>query len=54
VIGNAGEVSKRAKRLISNVRVEIIPEVGHMLSAEKPEFVNSRILAFLKESTGES
>ena len=48
VIGDAGEVSRRAKRLISNVRVEIIPEVGHMLSTEKPEFVNSLILKFLQ------
>jgi hypothetical protein len=41
VIGDAGEVSRRAKRLISNVRVEIIPEAGHMLSTEKSEFVNT-------------
>ena len=53
VIGNAGEVSKRAKRLIPNVRVEIIPEVGHMMSAEKPEFVNARIPSFLQESKDE-
>ena len=54
VIGSAGEVSKRAKRLISNVRVEIIPEVGHMLSAEKPEFVSSLILKFLQKKASES
>jgi pimeloyl-ACP methyl ester carboxylesterase len=48
VIGDAGEVSRRAKRLISNVRVEIIPEAGHMLSTEKSEFVNAHILGFLQ------
>ena len=54
VIGDAKAVGDRAKRLIPNVQVDIIPDAGHMMSTEKPEFVNSRILAFLKESTGES
>jgi len=48
VIGDAREVANRAKRLIPHARVEIIPEVGHMLSTEKPEFVNSLLLKFLQ------
>lgn len=49
VIGNAREVGNRAKRLIPGVQVEIIPDAGHMMSTEKPEFVNARILSFLRE-----
>lgn len=48
VIGNAIEVGNRANRLISNVQVEIISDAGHMMSTEKPEFVNERILSFLQ------
>lgn len=53
VIGNAMEVTKRARRLIPHVAVDILPNTGHMMSTEKPDYVNSRILDFLKEATGE-
>lgn len=49
VIGNAREAAKRAKRLIAHVEVEIIPEIGHMMSTEKPELVNARTLKFLRD-----
>jgi len=49
VIGDARAVGDRAKRLISHVQVEIIPDAGHVMSTEKPEFVNARILGFLRE-----
>lgn len=49
VIGDARAVGGRAKELIPNVQVEVIPDVGHMMSTEKPEFVNARILNFLHE-----
>jgi pimeloyl-ACP methyl ester carboxylesterase len=48
-IGNANEVAKRARRFISRVEVEIIPNAGHMMNTEQPEFVNFRILDFLQE-----
>ena len=47
-IGSAKEVSERARRLIPNVQVEILPGVGHMMNTECPEFVNTRVLDFLK------
>lgn len=47
-IGSASEVAKRAARLIPNVQVEILPGVGHMMNTECPEFVNTRVLNFLK------
>jgi pimeloyl-ACP methyl ester carboxylesterase len=48
-IGNAKEVADRTKRLIPHVQVEIVPNAGHMMSTENPEFVNARILRFLQE-----
>jgi len=48
-IGNAKEVANRAIRLIHQVQVEIVPNAGHMMSIENPDFVNARILRFLQE-----
>lgn len=39
----------RAKRLIPNIRAELIPQAGHELALSKPEMVNRRVLEFLKE-----
>jgi pimeloyl-ACP methyl ester carboxylesterase len=38
---------ERAKRLIPNVRAEIVPNAGHALNFEQSETVNSLILRFL-------
>jgi pimeloyl-ACP methyl ester carboxylesterase len=40
---------KRAQQLIPDVQTELIPHAGHDLPIGKPETVNQRILAFLKE-----
>ncbi|QUH23785.1 alpha/beta hydrolase [Methanobacterium alkalithermotolerans] len=39
---------KRARKLIPNVKSEIIIDAGHILNMEKPEEVNSRVIKFLK------
>ncbi len=49
IIYNPQAALKRATRLIPNIDAEIIPGVGHGLSQEQPELVNSRILEFLTE-----
>ncbi|NOH02740.1 MAG: alpha/beta hydrolase [Chloroflexi bacterium] len=49
VIGNALEIAKRARRFIPHVTVDILPNTGHMMNTEKPEYVNARILSFLQE-----
>ena len=41
------KVIERAKRCLPDVTAEIIPEVGHLLILDKPEFINKRILKFL-------
>jgi pimeloyl-ACP methyl ester carboxylesterase len=37
----------RAIKAIPNIQVEVMPGTGHMMSTEKPEFVNNRIFKFL-------
>lgn len=37
----------RARRLIPDVRAEIVPGAGHGLSLERPDLVNQRILNFI-------
>jgi len=41
----------RARNLLSNLEVEIVPGAGHMITDEQPEFVNSRVLAYLVSRT---
>ena len=38
---------ERAQRCLRDLTVEIIPEVGHLLILDRPEFINTRILKFL-------
>jgi pimeloyl-ACP methyl ester carboxylesterase len=38
----------RAKRLIPNIKTEVIPHAGHELALSKPETVNKRVLEFVK------
>ena len=40
--------AERARRVIPEACVEIIPAAGHLLVMERPEFVNQRILGFLQ------
>ena len=49
VIYNGPRVIERAKQLMPNVQTELVPNCGHGVAMEQPEFVNSRILQFLGE-----
>lgn len=42
----SSQVRQRAERLMPNVSVEIVPDVGHSLPLDLPDQVNSRILDF--------
>ncbi|MFZ5945814.1 MAG: alpha/beta fold hydrolase [Bacillota bacterium] len=37
----------RATTAIKNVKVEVMPRTGHMMSTEYPEFVNKQIISFI-------
>jgi pimeloyl-ACP methyl ester carboxylesterase len=41
--------AERARRVMPEASVEIIPAAGHLLVMERPEFVNQRILGFLQD-----
>jgi pimeloyl-ACP methyl ester carboxylesterase len=47
VIYNPDRAIERARRLIPNLQVEVIPDAGHAISIEQPEIVNEHILRFL-------
>jgi pimeloyl-ACP methyl ester carboxylesterase len=44
---NIAKATERARRLISDLCVEVIPNAGHTVSDDQPEIVDSRIVAFL-------
>jgi pimeloyl-ACP methyl ester carboxylesterase len=44
---NVEKATRRATRLIPNVRVDVIPNSGHTVSDDQPEIVDSRIVEFL-------
>lgn len=45
---NVAKATGRARWLIPNVCVEVIPNAGHTVSDDQPVMVNSRIVKFLK------
>jgi pimeloyl-ACP methyl ester carboxylesterase len=46
LVGNAAAAAKRARN-IPNCEIEILPQAGHIMSVDEPEFVGNRIAAFL-------
>jgi pimeloyl-ACP methyl ester carboxylesterase len=44
---NVAKATARAKRLIPNISVEVIPNAGHTVSDDQPQLVNARIVEFL-------
>lgn len=39
---------QRAEDLLASVRTELMANTGHLMNIERPEFVNSKLLAFLE------
>lgn len=37
-----------AVKMISNIQLEVMADIGHMMNIENADFVNNRILDFLK------
>jgi pimeloyl-ACP methyl ester carboxylesterase len=49
IYGSIDATVERARKLISNIQTEIIPDAGHLPNIDQPEIVNSHILKFLQE-----
>jgi pimeloyl-ACP methyl ester carboxylesterase len=49
IYGSIDATVERARKLISNIQTEIIPDAGHLPNIDQPEIVNSHILEFLQE-----
>ena len=46
LVGNATAAAKRARN-IPNCEIEVLPQAGHIMSVDEPEFVAERIVKFL-------
>lgn len=51
IICNPHRTIARARRLIPHIDAELISNVGHGLSQEKPDYVNARILEFFASAS---
>ena len=49
VVYDPRSAAARARRVMPKASVEIVPNAGHLLMMERPEFVNRRILTFLRD-----
>lgn len=47
VIYDPDKVAAKARRLIPNARVEIVPGAGHALFYDRPDIVNRRVIEFM-------
>ncbi len=47
LVGSATAAARRARRHITGCVVEVLPEAGHVMSVDEPDFVASRIIKFL-------
>jgi pimeloyl-ACP methyl ester carboxylesterase len=48
LVGNPAASAKRARQNITGCIVEVLPDAGHVMSVDEPEFVGERIIAFLR------
>lgn len=49
-IGSETAAANRARRTITGCEVEILPNAGHLMMFDEPEFIGARIAGFLKEA----
>jgi pimeloyl-ACP methyl ester carboxylesterase len=47
LVGSASAAAKRARN-IPDCEIEILPNAGHIMSVDEPEFVSARIVSFLE------
>lgn len=51
LVGSAAAAAKRARN-IPSCEIEILPQAGHIMSVDEPEFVGQRIVNFLEAEKG--
>jgi len=49
---DAARAARRARALLPDARVELVPGVGHSLSGERPDLVEARVLDFTASQEG--
>ncbi len=49
LVGDVAPVEKRAQRYIAGCEIEVLPNAGHVMSVDEPNFVGTRIVAFLQD-----
>ena len=48
LVGSATAAARRARRNITGCQIEVLPDAGHVMSVDEPDFVGGRILEFLR------
>jgi pimeloyl-ACP methyl ester carboxylesterase len=48
LVGSATGAARRARRNITRCEIEILPEAGHVMSVDEPDFVSARVVDFLQ------
>jgi pimeloyl-ACP methyl ester carboxylesterase len=51
LVGSAPAAARRASGNIRRCEIEILPEAGHIMSVDDPDFVSSRLVTFLEAGT---
>ena len=51
LVGSAAAAAKRARN-IPSCEIEILPQAGHIMNVDEPEFVGERIVNFLEAEKG--
>ncbi len=49
ILYNPRQALARAVQLIPGIQAKLVPNAGHMLIGDQPEWVNERILRFVKD-----
>jgi pimeloyl-ACP methyl ester carboxylesterase len=48
LVGSATTAARRAQRNITRYEIEVLPEAGHVMSVDEPNFVEEHIIEFLQ------
>jgi pimeloyl-ACP methyl ester carboxylesterase len=49
LVGDVAPAERRAHRYIAGCEIEVLPNAGHVMSVDEPEFVGKRIVEFLHD-----